>query len=446
MGVETRSRYASWGRYPKVAHAGVVPISWRSHLPDLAAGSGPVLPYGRGRSYGDCCLNEGGILLDTAGLSRFIAFDRERGILRCEAGVTLGDILDLTMPHGWGLAVVPGTQHVSVGGAIANDVHGKNHHRAGTFGCHVRQFELLRSNNERILCSPTHEPGLFRATIGGLGLTGLILWAELQLKAVPGPWIQVERVRFANLEEFFELSDRSDKDWEHTVSWVDCLAGRRAGRGVFMRGHPAVGNAGGAAPAGPVTIEVPFPLPAFVLSGATMRAFNAAYYHWRPQRTTRLVHYKRFFFPLDSLQNWNRLYGRRGFLQYQCVVPRPNSRAVIQEILRRVSASRQASFLGVMKIFGETPSPGLLSFPRPGVTLTLDFPYGGAGTLRLLEELDAMVRACRGAVYPAKDACMAPESFQAYYPQWKEFARFVDPKFSSSFWRRVTGQDFGPPG
>ena len=433
-------RYESWGRYPKAKHALIVPMFWRCELPCFDAFARPVLPFGQGRSYGDSCLNDGGVLIDTSPLRRFMAFDEERGILRCEAGVTLAEILELVVPRGWFPPVTPGTRYVSVGGAIANDVHGKSHHRAGTFGCHVRQFELLASTGERLLCSPTQNTELFQATIGGLGLTGLILWAEVQLKPICSPLIRMERIRFPALEEFFELSALSDKEYEYTVAWIDCLAqGEKVGRGIFMRGNhaePEPRMSPGARK--PRTARLSFDAPACFLNRLTVKAFNTAYYYAQFQKKVqKVVHYEPFFYPLDAVQGWNRLYGKRGFLQYQCVVPHDDGYGAIRELLTRIARSGLAAFLAVLKTFGSVPSPGMLSFPRPGVTLAVDFPYQGARTLRLLEELDEVVLARCGAVYPAKDARMSAKSFQTSFPQWREFTRFIDPKFSSSFWRRV---------
>ncbi len=228
----------SWGRYPRAVPSQVLPIFWRDRVPDLALLEGPILPYGYGRSYGDSCLNDGGILLDTRPLKRFIAFDRQEGLLRCEAGLSLADILEVIVPQGWFLPVTPGTKFVSVGGAIANDVHGKNHHRAGTFGCHITQFELLRSNGERLLCSPHEHNELFCATIGGLGLTGVILWAELRLKPIQSPFIITENRRFSSLKEFMEIAAAAEERDEYTVAWVDCMAGgAQQGRGIFTEGN-----------------------------------------------------------------------------------------------------------------------------------------------------------------------------------------------------------------
>lgn len=431
----------SWGRYPKVKPGQVVPIYWRNELPDLAALEQPVLPYGYGRSYGDSCLNEGGVYLDMTHLNRFIAFDEHLGLLRCEAGASFADILNVIVPRGWFLPVTPGTKFISVGGAIANDIHGKNHHKAGTFGCHVTQFELLRSDGTRLICSPDRNEDLFRATIGGLGLTGVILWAEFRLKPISGPFIATEIIRFSSLAEFMDLSAESERDFEYTVSWVDCLAsGSQLGRGFLTRGNNERSE--------PYTFKempkrlslpMPVDLPAFTLNPLTIKAFNTVLYHVHVnKREQKIFSYEPFFYPLDSIDNWNRMYGKRGFFQYQCVVPFTDGYAVMKEILERISRSGQGSFLVVLKTFGDVPSPGMLSFPRPGITLALDFSNNGPETFRLLDELDALVRQSGGVVYPAKDARMSAESFQAYYPQWREFAQYVDPHFSSSFWRRVT--------
>jgi len=428
--------YSSWGRYPRAHPSRVVPVTWRAAPPRLDRLAESVLPYAYGRSYGDSCLNDGGALLDVTGLDRLIAFDQSSGLLRCEPGVTLAAILALVVPRGWFLPVLPGTRWVSVGGAIANDIHGKNHHRAGTFGCHVTQFELLRSTGERLICSPDQNAELFRATIGGLGLTGLILWAEIQLKAVSGPGIALERIRFSGLDEFFELS-ASDQEHEYTVSWVDCLArGPRLGRGIFMRGDHVALEGKAPAPLQPARLRIPLNAPGGTLNHLTMRAFNQLYYRGQLRSHVRTtVPYVPFFFPLDGIADWVRLYGSQGMVQYQCVVT--DDPAAIRPVLDRVSRSRETPTLAVLKRFGRVQSPGLLSFPRPGITLAVDFPFRGQSTLTLLDELDQLVRDAGGAVYPAKDARMSQESFETFFPQWESFTQSVDPKFSSSFWRRV---------
>jgi FAD/FMN-containing dehydrogenase len=430
----------SWGRYPTVKPRQVIPIFWRNELPDLSSFEAPVLPFAYGRSYGDSCLNEGGITLDTRYLKRFIAFDEMQGLLRCEAGISLAEVLDVIVPRGWFLPVSPGTKFVSVGGAIANDIHGKNHHKAGTFGCHVTCFELLRSNGERLLCSPNQHSDLFRATIGGLGLTGVILWAEFRLKPIANPFISMERIRYSSLAEFMDISADSDTDFEYTVAWVDCLAsGQQLGRGMFMRGnHDCSEQYAFKHLRKKIAFTIPLDFPPFVLNTLTIKAFNEVYYHTQlAKRVKKVVPYEPFFYPLDAIHSWNRMYGKRGFLQYQCVVPYHNGYEAMKEVLSCISRSGQGSFLTVLKKFGDIPSPGMLSFPRSGLTLALDFAYEGKKTLQLCEQLDRIVRESGGAVYPAKDARMTAESFQTYYPQWKEFEQYRDTQFSSSFWRRV---------
>lgn len=396
----------------------------------------PWLCHGNGRSYGDVCLNDGGALLLTRALDRYIAFDQRAGLLRCEAGATFDDILKLIVPRGWFLPVTPGTRFVTVGGAIANDVHGKNHHKAGSFGAHVTRLDLLRSDGRRIECSPLQEPALFAATIGGLGLTGMIASAEFRLLRIAGPMMLDETLRFGNLAEFFALSDASAADWDYTVAWVDCLAGGTAlGRGVFSRARHA--SADVPAKRAPRARSVPFTPPLSLVNGLSLRAFNELYFRKAPSLPRRRhVHYEPFFYPLDALLNWNRIYGPRGFLQHQCVLP-PASREAVAELFREIVRAGTGSFLAVLKMFGDRPSPGMLSFPRPGVTLALDFPLHGAETFALLDRLDVIVAAAGGAVYPAKDARMGAAMFRNGFPRWAEFREHIDPAFSSSFWRRV---------
>jgi FAD/FMN-containing dehydrogenase len=442
MSSETKTQQPqSWGRYPAVQSGRVEEVFWRSELPDLGQLEQSVLPYGYGRSYGDSCLNEGGVSLDMSHLRRFISFDEEEGILCCESGVSLAEILSVIVPRGWFIPVSPGTKFVSVGGAIANDVHGKNHHKAGTFGCHVLRFKLLRSNGERLVCSPTENTELFQATIGGLGLTGVILWAEIQLKPIVNPYIDTEHIQFSSLSEFVQVSAEIDKKYEYSMSWVDILIGGDAlCRGIFMCGNNDQSRQRPKRLAEKkLPLAVPFDFPSFVLNKFTVKAFNELIFHTQlSKRIHKVVSYEPFFYPLDSIHNWNRMYGKRGFLQYQFVVPFEDDFGAMRAILGRIRSSGEGSFLTVLKTFGVVQSPGMLSFPRPGITLALDFAYGGQKTLRLLDDLDKIVRESGGAVYPAKDARMSAENFQAFFPRWKEFSRYVDPHFSSSFWRRVS--------
>lgn len=434
-------RYESWGRFPKSNPKRVVSLHWLNDLPDLESIEGTILPHGYGRSYGDSCLNNEGTLIDITGLRRFISFDPETGLLRCESGVMLADILTYFVPRGWFLPVTPGTKFVSIGGAIANDVHGKNHHGGGTFGRHVTTFELLRSDGERLICTPTQNPEMFRATIGGLGLTGLILWAEFRMRRIPGPFIAEERVKFKSIEEFFEISQDADERFEYTAAWLDCLTFKQyQGRGFCMLGNHDRLQTLPEQQIKPKNLpSVPIDVPSFLLNPLTMRMFNEVIYNMQiPKRIQRVSPYDGFFYPLDALQDWNRMYGKKGFLQYQFVIPYNDNYRALKNILNEISGSGEGSFLVVFKTFGEVSSPGMLSFPRKGVTLALDFPMRGSSTLELCTRLDRMVRESGGVVYPAKDARMSAADFQAFYPQWREFSRYVDPKFSSSFWRRVT--------
>ncbi len=423
----------SWGGYPQ-AQQRVVRIERRdATLPDTQE---PMLAYGNGRSYGDSCLNDGGVLLHTRGLDRFIAFDAQRGVLRCEAGVLLSEILDFAVPRGWMLPVLPGTQFVTVGGAIANDVHGKNHHRVGSFGEHVLRFELLRSDGTRRECSRAENADWFQATIAGLGLTGLVTWAELQLQPSVGPWVRAESLPFRGVATFLEMSRESELTHEYVVAWIDCGSGSGSGRGLLQRANPVPH----AAPASKKRRwSVPLTPPLSLVNRLSVRLFNNMYYALGARSAPpRRQDYRAFLFPLDAVENWNRIYGPRGFLQFQCVVPEAAARDTLGAIIQRISQSGCASFLAVLKRMGDRPASGMLSFPRAGVTLAVDFPMQGTSTLRLLDALGELVADAGGALYPAKDACMRPAHFQNAFPNWKSMSDFLDPRFSSGFWRRVT--------
>lgn len=422
-----------WGRLFR-PHETVLSLRDRFDRPALSGGKS-CLARGQGRSYGDVAVNDGGQILDTRRLDRWIDFDETYGTLECEAGVTLAAIIELCLPRGWFLPVTPGTRFVSIGGAIANDVHGKNHHGAGSFGRHVESFALLRSDGGLYHCSRHEHAQLFAASIGGLGLTGLILSARLQLMRVPGAAMRGDSLRFAALDDYFALSAESDRDWPYTVAWVDCTArGRRLGRGVFERARHEAADAGPA----PQALRVPFTPPLSPLNALSLRTFNTLYYH-RPtaQRRDVLWHYQRFFYPLDRLLAWNRLYGRRGFYQFQCLIPPAAACAAVGEMLKLIGAAGEGSCLAVLKTLGSLASPGLISFPAAGTTLALDFANRGETTRALLARLEAITLAAGGRLYPAKDACMSPQALRSGYPMLEAFARQIDPMFSSSFWRRM---------
>jgi FAD/FMN-containing dehydrogenase len=431
--------YRPWG-LPRSMQAGVDAGPAHAPLPASLGTSGTFLPFGNGRSYGDSCLNTEGVVIDCRPLDRILAFDATKGIVRCEAGVLLCDILDRIVPEGWFLPVVPGTQFVTVGGAIANDVHGKNHHRAGTFGRHVIQFALVRSDGSKRICSPTQNPDWFAATVAGMGLTGIITWAELQLLRIPGPMMRRTVTRFPSLHDFFALSADADAEHNYTVSWIDSLAaGHALGRGLLIAGNHS-DAAGGRSRASAPRWRMPLTPPAPLLNQISLRVFNALNYRLRPDVKRSSVHYRTFFFPLDGIDKWNRLYGSSGLFQHQSVIPHANAEDVVREMLQRAQRAGLGSFLTVLKTFGQAASPGLLSFPRAGVTLTLDFPHRGKRTLRLLDALDAVTRQAGGAVNPYKDARMSAETFAASFPRWRDMLAFKDPRISSDFWRRVTGE------
>jgi FAD/FMN-containing dehydrogenase len=431
------SQFESWGRYPRLP-AEVRSLFWKEDFPPSMVASEKMLAVGMGRSYGDVCLLQNGTLLRTPHLDRLVSFNPETGLLRCEAGVTLEQILEFAVPRGWFLPVSPGTKYVTVGGAIANDIHGKNHHVAGTFGLHVPCFELVRSDGTQAVCSPTENSDWYSATIGGMGLTGFISWAEVQLRPIVSRRIQQTATQFVGLDEFIALSKASPQ--EYAVAWIDCVSeGRNFARGVFLAGEHEQ-SAGPLTPLAKPKLTFPLEAPSFVLSRATVGAFNSVYYHKQMGKERRgFVDYEPFFYPLDRILHWNRMYGKQGLLQFQCVLPWETASMGMVHLLKAITASGLGSFLAVIKVFGDVESPGLMSFPMPGITLALDFPIRKEISFGLLDRLAAVTADCGGRMYPAKDACMSAAHFQRFYPQWERFSGYVDRAFSSSFWQRVTG-------
>jgi L-gulonolactone oxidase len=431
----------SWGRVLRALHYVARP-AFRDEIESriLAGAAEPrgVLGGGLRRSYGDSGLNADGHLIDMTALDRLITFDAGTGRLTAEAGISLKEILSFAIPRGFFLPVTPGTRNVTLAGAIANDVHGKNHHGAGTFGRFVRELTLLRSDGSIRALSPDDETGLFAATIGGLGLTGIIATAQIELIPISSAMMDAQTVPFGNLDEFFAVATESERSFDYTVAWVDCMAkGAALGRGLFSRGRHAA--------EGPLEVRepgsdrnLPVDLPGFALNRLSIGAFNALYYrNGRRHTDIASVSYLPFFYPLDAIGNWNRLYGQAGMYQYQSVVPPAVARDATAEMLGQIAKAGEGSFLAVLKTFGNLPSPGLLSFPMEGTTLALDFPNRGTETLALLARLDSVVKEARGRLYPAKDGRLPPEMFVAGYPGLDRFRSFVDPGFSSSFWRRI---------
>lgn len=436
------SKLLSWGRYPnhpQEPHQNFWPEDLISNL-DLITSSKhkTSLAFGCGRSYGDSCLADSGHVLAMQNMNRVISANWSTGVVFAQAGLTLAELISIAMPHGWFLPVSPGTKFVTLGGAVANDVHGKNHHVNGTFGRHVRQLFIQRSDQGVLKCSPHENDNLFSATIGGLGLTGIILAVEIQLRSINSSQINQHSYKFGGLNEFFDLSKLHDASNEYTVAWVDCLSsGKQSGRGHYIVGNHA--QSGSLEVAKVSSISVPFTPPVSLVNKASFRIFNTLYYHRQQSKIINsVVGYDAFFYPLDRLNFWNRIYGRAGFQQYQCVVPQNDGPYVIGEVMREIVKSGTGSFLAVLKQCGDLTSPGLMSFPMHGVSLALDFPQRDQVNERLFKKIDALVHEAGGRLYPAKDAHMSATHFKQAYPDWEKVDALRDPKLLSQFWRRVT--------
>jgi len=436
----TAEKVECWGRYPPIKQSSHE-CFWRNDIPQdilhLASEHGSTLPFGKGRSYGDSCLAATDHVLNMCSLDRMISVNWESGLVVAESGVTLETILSIAIPHGWFLPVTPGTKYVTLGGAIANDVHGKNHHVSGTFGCHVRSFSLVRSDRGPVTCSPDENADLFSATIGGLGLSGVIAWVELQLIPIKSSNIDTTTVRFGSLREFFDLSNDLDEQNEYTVAWVDCLArGQSTGRGIYMAGNHATDNSLDIKRERKLT--VPFTPPVSAINRLSLRIFNSSYYRLHKKgRHASTVYFDKFFYPLDGILKWNRIYGRRGFQQFQCVIPEHNAEIAMREVLDTIAKNGSGSFLAVLKRCGAIKSPGLISFPIHGISLALDFPQNSPLNLKLFPQLDAIVKHASGRLYPAKDAHMSATDFRTYYPDWEKIESVRDPSLCSRFWKRV---------
>jgi FAD/FMN-containing dehydrogenase len=438
---------AGWGNFP-VEEAAVYRPERSREVREIVRGAPEesLISRGLGRSYGDAALNRGGGVLLHTRLTRFRGFDPASGVLEAEAGVSFADILSAFVPRGWFLPVTPGTKFVTLGGAIAADVHGKNHHRDGSIGNFVLSLNLLTAAGDVIECAREANPDVFWATIGGMGLTGVILSARLRLIPIETARVSVDYKRAGNLDAALEAFGGTDEGYQYSVAWIDCLAtGSSLGRSVLIRGNHARRSESATDPA-PLEMragrkrKVRFNLPAWVLNSWSVKAFNTLF-HARHKDSHRLAEIDEFFYPLDGVLHWNRIYGRRGFVQYQAVFPHETARAGLVDLLERLSASRRPSFLAVLKTMGPQ-GQGLLSFPLAGQTLSLDMPNTGADLLEFLNGLDEVVMRHGGRVYLAKDARLSAAAVARMYPRLAEFAqvkRRIDPlgRFGSSLGRRV---------
>lgn len=440
---------SGWGNAPRLAARVYRPERLAETAAVVsAAQEDSILARGLGRSYGDAALNDkGAVILDTR-LDRFLNFDQATGLLECEAGVTLEEIIDTFLPRGFFPPVTPGTKYVTVGGAIACDVHGKNHHRDGSIAEFVESFDLLTSSGQTLRCSRQENTEVFWATVGGMGLTGMIQSAKLRLLQVESAYLNVDYKRAENLDATLAAFAFGDDKYQYSVAWIDCLsAGTSLGRSVLIRGnHAGKKDLPIDRRDTPLHIphkrkkSVPFNFPGFVLSPFTVRLFNDHFYGTH-EDGRQVVDYDEFFYPLDSILNWNRIYGRRGFFQYQAVFPATDNSKCLRELLEKLSTSRRASFLCVLKTMRKG-SGGLLSFPQEGQTLALDIPNSGKHTVEFLQQLDQIVLKHGGRVYLAKDACMTRDTFKAMYPELLHFNQVksgIDPKnrFSSTQARRL---------
>jgi FAD/FMN-containing dehydrogenase len=400
----------------------------------VAAAKVSALCRGLGRSYGDAALpaRQEDIVAITTSADRILSFDPATGWLSAEAGISLYELNRLFLPRGWFVPVTPGTQFVTLGGMVAADIHGKNHHVAGCFGEHVRSLRILLADGATVTCSDSHERELFCATIGGMGLTGHILEVEFRMVRIPSPWIWSESERINDLDGMVSALKRAALDWPFTVGWIDCLKrGRQMGRGILMKGRWANPSE---APARPPQLtqsfQVPSVFPDWLMSPLLVRLFNFAFYwkHWRRQRRG-IAHPQKFFYPLDNLRDWNRLYGRSGFTQYQCVLPHADDNGPARRFMDRLTSLGCASFLCVIKDSG-AEGKGILSFPKSGITIAVDMPVRGSRTQAMVDSLNEVVIAESGRIYLAKDAFARREDFERMEPRlhrWQEVRRRWDP-------------------
>jgi FAD/FMN-containing dehydrogenase len=432
---------AGWGGYPRVQSTVWEP---RDSAELNRSFEETTIVRGQGRSYGDAALSKTGVVVLSENLNRELTLN-DNGVFRAEAGTTIAQVLNRVVPEGWFPAVVPGTKFVSLGGCLAADVHGKNHHRVGSFVQHVPQFELLLADEVRLSCSAHENEEAFWATAGGMGLTGIVTDVELQLIPVETPFVIAQHHQAKDLEQSLQILNDPELDDEYSVVWLDCLAkGHQFGRGILIRGHHARRDE---LPPGSESVrarrkfDLKFDFPSWALSASLLATSNSLYYRYQGSRKTAFVqHYDDFFFPLDRIGSWPRLYGKRGFIQYQCLFPLSESEPGIQLMLEELVESGKGAFLAVLKRFGPA-SPGLLSFPFPGYTLTMDFPMSD-DLLPFLNRLDEVVLRFGGRVYLAKDARLSADNFKLMYPrlnEWRSMKAILDPQnvFQSDLSRRL---------
>lgn len=410
-------KVTNWGNYP-VVEKEMKSEDSLENIRKFVLANNEVIARGNGRCYGDASLGEH--IFSTKRLNKFISFDRLNGIIECEAGVLLSEILEVSVPQGYFLYVTPGTKYVTVGGAIASDVHGKNHHAEGCFSEFVLEFSLLNETGEVIICSPDSNSDKFYATIGGMGLTGIIISAKIKLKNIETAYIRQESIKAENLDEIFRLFEESE-DWTYNVAWIDCLQkGNNVGRSILMRGeHALKAELPAKLQNNPLRLKnrikptVPFYFPGVILNALTVKIFNLLYYFKQQKKQVNsFVDYESFFYPLDVVNDWNKIYGKGGFIQYQMVIPKEKGKEGMRKILEAISKSGNGSFLAVLKLFGKNNPKAYNSFPMEGYTLALDFKVNSR-LPKLVQDLDAIVEEYDGRIYLTKD-CMSKSSLTNY--------------------------------
>lgn len=428
MKLNFTKKIANWGNFPWVEKEIRTADNTRD-IRKLVLENNEIIARGNGRCYGDASLGE--VMFSTKNLNKFIYFDRIKGIFECESGVLFSEILETILPQGYFLAITPGTKFISVGGAIASDIHGKNHHTDGCFSNCVISFEIMIENGDVKTCSREENSELFWASIGAMGLTGIILSAKFKLKPIESAYIRQESIKAKNLDEIFDLFDQSE-GWAYNVAWIDCLQkGNHIGRSILMRGeHALVSDLKNENhKKKPLMLKkkaspsVPFFFPSFVLNTWSVKLFNLIYFKkQQSQKTSNIVGYETFFYPLDFILNWNKIYGKKGFIQYQMVIPKEQGKEGMKKILECIANSGQGSFLAVLKLFGKTNEMAYNSFPIEGYTLALDFKVNDR-IRHLVHQLDEIVEKHNGRIYRTKDS-MSRSSLTNYLQQ-TESSRFV---------------------
>ena len=424
----------SWGNLPD--NFKVNQIQYSENIFDQNSNS--LLAYGNGRSYGDVCVNSTLITLNN--LKKFIDIDRVNNLITCTSNMTVKEVLDFLIPKGYFLPVVPGTQNITIGGAVANDIHGKNHHTSGSIGNFIKKIELHRSDKGIIFCDEINDNSLFFSTIGGLGLTGIIRSVTIQVKKIESEFIDSVCEKFYSFEEFLNINRELEKKYEYCVGWVDLVNIKKSGfRGLLLAGNHSKSNLQNknTFPTKQFSINFPFTPSFSLVNKLTIKILNFLYFYFVGRNKNSIQLYKKFFFPLDVINFWNKAYGKKGFFQYQFVVPYKNVESFFNKFVECLKKYNELPSLTVLKSFGDIESVGMMSFPRKGVTLAIDFPNKGNSTQKLFDELDLLVNSYEGAIYPAKDSRMSKETFHKSFPQKLHFEKNIDPLFSSNFWERV---------